>query len=38
MLNVVIAMNQDEEAAPHLEVVRAAEDEDPEATDGKQAL
>ncbi len=38
MLDVVTATNQDEEAAPHLEVVRAAEDEDPEATNGKQAL
>jgi len=38
MLDVVTATNQDEEAAPHLEVVKVAEDEDPEAIDGKQAL
>ncbi|CAK9225921.1 unnamed protein product [Sphagnum troendelagicum] len=38
MLDVVTATNQDEEAAPHMEVVGAAKDEDLEATDGKQAL
>jgi hypothetical protein len=38
MLDVVTATNQDEEAAPHMEVVGVAEDEDLEATDGKQAL
>jgi hypothetical protein len=38
MLDVVTATNTDEEAAPIVEVVGAAEDEDLEAVDGKQAL
>jgi len=38
MLDFVTATNADEEAAPNVEVVGAAEDEDLEAADGKQTL
>jgi len=38
MLNLVTETNADEEAAPNVEVAGAAEDEDLEATHGKQAL
>ncbi|CAK9234574.1 unnamed protein product [Sphagnum troendelagicum] len=38
MLDVVTTTNADEEAAPHMEVVGAVDDEDLEATDGKQIL
>jgi hypothetical protein len=38
MLDVVTAINTDEEAVPHMEVVGAADDEDMGATDGKQTL
>jgi len=38
MLNLVTETNADEEAAPNVEVVGAAEDEDLETTRGKQAL
>ncbi|CAK9256013.1 unnamed protein product [Sphagnum jensenii] len=38
MLDIVTATNADEEAAPNVEVVGGAEDEDLEATDGKQTL
>ncbi|CAM6023199.1 unnamed protein product [Sphagnum balticum] len=38
MLDVVTATNVDEEAAPIVELVGAAKDEDLEAVDGKQAL
>ncbi len=38
MLDAVTATDVDEEATPNVEVVRAAEDEDLEVTDGKQML
>jgi hypothetical protein len=38
MLDVVTATNADKEAAPIVEVVEAAEDEDLEAADGKRAF
>jgi len=38
MLNLVTETNADEEVAPNVEVAGAAEDEDLEATHGKQAL
>jgi len=38
MLDFVTVTNADEEAAPNVEVVGAAEDEDLEAADGRQTL
>ncbi len=38
MLDVVIVTHVDEEATLNVEVVEAVEDEDLEATDGKQTL